>query len=62
MRERLAKLVTVKSIVTILLTMVFGYLSVTGKVTAQEFLTVFAVIIAFYYGTQAEKKNGGGTA
>lgn len=55
MKEKLANLLTVKSIVTIVLTLVFGYLSVTGKVTAQEFLTVFAVIIAFYFGTQHQK-------
>ena len=55
MKEKLANLLTVKSIVTILLTLVFGSLSVTGKVTAQEFLTVFAVIIAFYFGTQHQK-------
>lgn len=58
MKERLAKLLTVKSIVTIVLTMVFGYLSVIGKVTATEFLTVFAVVISFYFGTQHEKKSG----
>ena len=57
MKERLAKLLTVKSIVTFLLTLVFCYLSVIGTITGQDFMTVFAVVIAFYYGTQAEKKN-----
>ena len=59
MKERLEKLLTVKSIVTLTLTGVFGFLSVTGKVSATEFLTVFTVIISFYFGTQYEKKNGG---
>ena len=27
----------------------------SGSVTAEEFLTVFTVVIAFYFGTQAEK-------
>ena len=58
MKERISKLLTVKSIVTIVLTLVFSYLSVIGMVTAQEFLTVFAVIIAFYFETQAEKNGG----
>ena len=57
MKERLDKLLTVKSIVTFLLTLVFCYLSVIGTITGQDFMTVFAVVIAFYYGTQAEKKN-----
>lgn len=49
------KLLTVKSIVTIILTIVFAYLSVIGMVAVDQFLTVFTVIIAFYFGTQAEK-------
>lgn len=56
MKEKLAKLIDVKSIVTIILTAIFAYLAVMGTVTAQEFLTVFTVVIAFYFGTQAQKK------
>lgn len=59
MKERLSKLLTVKSIVTIVLTAVFAYLSVRGMVGIDQFLTVFTVIIAFYFGTQAEKLNKG---
>ncbi|MGYP000009415203 len=57
MKERIWKLLTVKSIVTLILTAVFAYLSVTGMVAVDQFLTVFTVIIAFYFGTQAEKVN-----
>lgn len=60
MQERLNKLLTVKSIVTIVLTLVFAYLTIVGGVSAEQFLTVFTVVIAFYYGTQAEKKASGG--
>ena len=52
MKERLSKLIDVKSIVTILLTLVFAYLSVIGKIQSQEFLTIFTVIISFYFGVQ----------
>ena len=55
-QKRLANLLTVKSIVTIVLTAVFAYLTVTGHVTTDQFLTVFTVVIAFYFGTQAEKR------
>lgn len=55
MKERIWKLLTVKSIVTLILTAVFAYLSVTGMVAVDQFLTVFTVIIAFYFGSQAEK-------
>ena len=57
MKERLSKLLSIKSIVTILLTLVFCYLAVIGTIAAELFMTVFTVIIAFYFGTQAEKNN-----
>ena len=57
MKEKLAKLVNVKSIVTIVLTAVFAYLAVSGAITGQEFLTVFTVVIAFYFGTQKQKAD-----
>jgi len=58
MKERLLKLLCVKSIVTILLTGVFCYLSIVGQISAELFMTVFTVVIAFYFGTQHEKKAG----
>ena len=57
MKERLLKLFTVKSIVTVMLTGVFAYLSINGKVNNDQFITIFTTVIAFYFGTQAEKKD-----
>lgn len=57
MKERLAKLVDVKSILTLAFAGVFSYLAITGRVSSQEFLTIFTVIISFYFGTQASKKT-----
>jgi len=56
MKERLSKLLSVKSIVTMILTAVFAYLAVSGAISGDQFLTVFTVVIAFYFGTQAEKR------
>ena len=56
LKKRLANLLSVKSLVTIVLTGVFAYLTCTGGVTADQFLTVFTVVIAFYFGTQAERR------
>lgn len=53
--KRLANLISVKSIVTIILTGVFSYMAVADRISGQEFLTIFAVIIAFYFGTQSQK-------
>jgi hypothetical protein len=57
MKERLMKLLTVKSIVTLLLTIVFCVLALNGVLTGRDFLTIFTTVIAFYFGTQAEKNN-----
>ena len=57
MAERLTKLLTVKSIVTIALTAVFCGLSAVGTISGDQFLTVFTVVVSFYFGTQAEKKT-----
>jgi hypothetical protein len=54
--KRLASLLCVKSIVTIVLTGVFAYMTVMGNVSSDQFLTVFTVVIAFYFGVQSEKK------
>ena len=56
MKAKLAKLLTVKSLVTLLLTLAFVVLSLRGSLTGQEFLTIFTVIVSFYFGTQHEKK------
>lgn len=57
MIDKLKNLITVKSIVTILLTLVFCILSLKNNINAEQFLTIFTVIISFYFGTQYEKKN-----
>lgn len=57
MREKLSKLINVKSIVTILLTIVFAFLSIRGDIEGEEFLVIFTTIISFYFGTQADKKS-----
>lgn len=58
MKTRLLKLLTVKSIVTIILTVVFSYLSASGKINPEQFLMIFTTVIAFYFGTQHEKNKG----
>ena len=65
--KRLSNLLSVKSLVTLVLTGVFAYMAVVGKIS-QDFMTIYAVIIAFYFGTQSQKiqdavdEKGGGEA
>lgn len=57
MKERAAKLIDVKSIMTLALTGGFIALTCTGEITGEQFLTIFTMIVGFYFGTQAEKIN-----
>ncbi|MBO7222158.1 MAG: hypothetical protein J6V37_03800 [Clostridia bacterium] len=54
---RISKLFSVKSLVTLILTAVFAYLAVNKAVIPDNFMTVYAVVISFYFGTQATKKE-----
>ncbi len=54
--KRAANLLSVKSITTLVLTVVFAYMAVAGQIS-QDFMTIYAVIIAFYFGTQSQKQQ-----
>lgn len=61
MKNKLAKLIDVKSIITFALTAAFVYLAVTGQIEPQIFLTIYTMVISFYFGTQYQKHIKGGT-
>ena len=56
LKKRLANLLCVKSLVTITLTGVFSYMTVLGHVSADQFLSIFTMCVAFYFGVQSERK------
>ena len=53
-KKRAANLLSVKSLVTLVLTVVFAVMALRGTIS-QDFMTIHAVIIAFYFGTQSQK-------
>ena len=57
LKTRLANLLCVKSIVTLTLTAVFAYMAVQERVSADQYLAIFTMIIGFYFGVQSEKKS-----
>ena len=59
-QERVGRLLTIKSLVTLTATLVFSLLTLFGTVSGQQFLTVYTVIIGFYFGTQYERTGGRG--
>ena len=59
LKKRLSNLLTVKSLVTLVLTAIFAVLALRGTISGSDFLTIFTVVIGFYFGTQrvAEDKS-----
>ena len=59
--KRIENLLTIKSIVTLALTAVFAWQAVKGEVS-QDFMMIYTTVIAFYFGTQAQKLHSGAGA
>ena len=56
-KDKLAKLIDVKSLVTLILTAVFAVQTAKGEITSEQFQTIFTTVIAFYFGTQFNKNS-----
>ena len=57
MKKKLAKLIDVKSILTLVVTSVFAYLSIIGNITSENFMEIFKLIVIFYFGSQVGKRE-----
>lgn len=55
--KRITNLLCIKSIITLIMTGVFAFLSVKGHIKPAEFLVIFTVVINFYFETQRNKKS-----
>jgi thiamine transporter ThiT len=58
MKEKLAKLIDVKFIVTLVMVIVFAYMTVAGKSVTDQFGSLLMMILSFYFGIQVAKKAG----
>jgi hypothetical protein len=56
LKERVSRLLSVKTLVTLALTGTFVFLSATQVIESEQFMTIFTVVISFYFGTQATKE------
>ena len=54
--NKLAELIDVKTIVTIVVLIVFAVLALRGDITADNVMIIVTNVIAFYFGTQYQKK------
>lgn len=55
--KNLANLVKVKTIVTLVVISVFAVMALRGDISPENAMTVVSMVIAFYFGTQHEKKE-----
>ncbi len=53
--KRLGNLLSVKSLVTLILTVIFAVMALRGDITGKDFLTIFLMVVSFYFGTQSQK-------
>lgn len=54
--SNLAALIKVKTLVTLVVIAIFAALSIRGDITPDNVMIVVSTVVAFYFGTQAEKK------
>ena len=55
--KNLAALVKVKTIVTLVVIVVFAVMALTGRLQSDTVMAIVTMVVAFYFGTQAEKKQ-----
>lgn len=58
--NRIAALLSVKSIITIFLTVIFGLLVLRGEELPDKFVSIYTMCISFFFGYQFKKAEGGG--
>ena len=57
MKQNLANLLKVKTLVTVAVMSVFTVLSLRGSISADNAMIVISMVVSFYFGTQHEKNS-----
>ena len=55
--KNLANLIKVKTLVTIIVLLVFAVLALRGDITPDNVMVIVSTVVAFYFGTQIEPKT-----
>ncbi|EGT3599273.1 hypothetical protein OQL36_000049 [Clostridium perfringens] len=55
--DLIVKLLSIKRIIAFILTLVFSYMAIIGEIKSTEFITIFSMIIAFYFGQSVGRKS-----
>ena len=54
--KNLANLIKVKTIVTLTVIAIFAVLALRGDITSDNVMVIVSTVVAFYFGTQTERK------
>lgn len=57
LKQNLANLLKVKTIVTLVVVSVFAVLAMRGAISADNVMIIISMVVSFYFGTQHEKKS-----
>lgn len=55
--KNFANLIKVKTIITLVVLAVFAVLAFRGVISSENVMNIVITVVAFYFGTQHEKKN-----
>ena len=55
--KNLANLIKVKTIVTLVVLIIFSVLALRGDIDADQVMIIVTSVVSFYFGTQHEKKG-----
>ena len=55
--KNIAELIKVKTIISVICVAAFARLALTGAITPDNVMVIVSMVVAFYFGTQSEKKN-----
>ena len=54
--KNIANLIKVKTIVTLVIALVFAVLAIRGTISPDNVMIIISMVVSFYFGTQHEKK------
>ena len=57
LKENLANLLKVKTLVTLVVMAVFGVLALRGSISSDNAMIIISMVVSFYFGTQTQKSG-----
>lgn len=58
MKNAIANLIKIKSLVTVAVIAVFAVLALRGDIQPDNVMIIVSMVVSFYFGTQHERKGG----